>query len=544
MVALLFGGAEIALRRLGAANQLVWSIYYLIAIYTAINIPVERALCTPLTGPMLRAARGPLADSMLLYLTTTNVLLILLVLAAASVLPWLVRQVPRPFSKWTAVCGIAIVLIGLAASSHADTHGMNRNVLIALIGTGLPRATTATGASEWRESRFEEHGAEDLSRFRGAGKGFNLVMVSLESTAAQYLSLHGGADEVMPNLSRLAQRSLLFDNAYAVYPESIKGLFSVLCSIYPAFDSQPEEYSNLGCRSVASVLANAGYRAAMFHSGRFGYLGMESIIHNRGYQTLEDAGDIGGNHNSSFGVDEPSTVARMLAWIDTLPRGQRFFLTYLPIAGHHPYATPGPGPFHGPAEIDQYRNALHYGDVSLGALIEGLRARGLAENTIWVIYGDHGEAFNQHQGNYGHTFFLYEENIHVPFLIAAPGLIHEQERTRKVVSLVDAAPTILDLMGFPIPKNYQGHSMLDGAPRMALFFADYSLGLLGLRDGRWKFVYEIGSGKTQLFDLDNDPKEMSNLSTREVARTSWYQQVVSDWSHAQKRYIARAAIPR
>jgi arylsulfatase A-like enzyme len=364
-------------------------------------------------------------------------------------------------------------------------------------------------------------------------------MVSLESTAAEYLSLYGGANEVMPNLSYLAQRALLFENAYAVYPESIKGLFSVLCSIYPAFDSQPEEYSNLGCRSVASELANAGYRTAMFHSGRFGYLGMESIIRNRGYQTLEDAGDIGGNHNSSFGVDEPSTVARMLSWIDTLPRGQRFFLTYLPIAGHHPYATPGPGPFHGSAEIDQYRNALHYGDVSLGALMEGLRKRGLEENTIWVIYGDHGEAFHQHQGNYGHTFFLYEENVHVPFLIAAPGLMHGQQRARKVVSLVDTAPTILDLMGFPIVNNYQGHSMLDRAPRMALFFADYSLGLLGLRDGGWKFVYEIGSGKTQLFDLDNDPGEMSNLSTGEAARTSWYAQVVSGWSHAQKSYIAR-----
>jgi Sulfatase len=543
LVALIFSGAEIALQRLGAATQVVWSIYWTIAIYAAVNIPVERTLCTPLTGPMLRAARGPMADSMLLYLTATNVLQIMLVLATAAVLPLLMLHVPRRFSIWALVCGVAIVLTGLVARSRADTHGIERNVLTALVGTGLPRATTAARVSEWRESRFEAHGAEDLSRFAGAGKGFNLVMVSLESTAAQYLSLYGGPNKVMPNLSILAQRALLFDNAYAVYPESIKGLFSVLCSIYPAFDSQPEEYSNLGCRSVASVLANTGYRTAMFHSGRFGYLGMESIVRNRGYQTLEDAGDIGGNHNSSFGVDEPSTVARMLAWIDKLPRGQRFFLNYLPIAGHHPYATPGPGPFGGPDEIDQYRNALHYGDVSLGALMEGLRARGLEDNTIWVIYGDHGEAFHQHQGNYGHTFFLYEENVHVPFLIAIPGPIHGQQRVRKVVSLVDTAPTILDVMGFPIPKNYQGHSMLDGAPRMALFFADYSLGLLGLRDWRWKFIYEIGSGKMQLFDLAGDPRETSNLSTQEAARTSWYAQVVSGWSHAQKRYIARAAIP-
>ncbi|HET9308163.1 MAG TPA: sulfatase-like hydrolase/transferase [Candidatus Sulfotelmatobacter sp.] len=543
MVALAFGALDIALQRIRAATRIVWAIYWSIAIYTAINIPVGRVVSTPLTRPMLRAARGPLADSMLVYLTPTNILLVVSVLAAAAGLPWLICRVPQQFARLAVVCAIAVVLLGPMASSRADTRGMDRNVVTALIDSGLPRVIAGAGASEWRESRFEVDRTGDLSRFAGAAQGRNLVMVSLESTAAQYLSLYGGEYEVMPNLSALARRALVFENAYAVYPESIKGLFSVLCSTFPAFDSEPEEYANLKCRSVASVLGDAGYRTAMFHSGRFGYLGMDSIIRHRGYQTLEDAGDIAGSHNSSFGVDEPATVARILAWIDALPRGQHFFLTYLPIAGHHPYATPEPGPFAATAEIDQYRNALHYGDVSLGALIEGLRARGLEQNTVWVIYGDHGEAFHQHEGNYGHTFFLYDENIHVPFLIAAPGLLRAQERVRKVVSLVDTAPTVLDLMGIAPPKNYQGRTMLDAAPRMALFFADYSLGLLGLRDGRWKFVYEIGSGRAQLFDLERDPKEMSDVSAREAARASWYGQVVRGWCNAQKSYIARAAIP-
>jgi lipoteichoic acid synthase len=450
-----------------------------------------------------------------------------------------------------AVCAIAITLVGPMASRRVDTRGMDRNVLTALLGTGGPRAIAGGGTAEWHGGTGfslcahctpPADGAVDLSRFRGAAHGLNVVMISLESTAAQYLSLYGGEYETMPNLNALAQKALVFENAYAVYPESIKGLYSVLCSTFPAFDSQPEEYANVDCRSVASVLGDAGYRTAMFHSGRFGYLGMESIIRNRGFQTLEDAGDIAGDHNSSFGVDEPATVARMLAWIDGLPRGQRFFLNYLPIAGHHPYATPERGPFAGTAEVDQYRNALHYGDLSLGTLMEGLRARGLEQNTIWVIYGDHGEAFRQHEGNYGHTFFLYEENVHVPFLIAVPAVMHRQERVRDVASLVDTAPTILDLMGIAPPENYQGRSMLSPAPRMAMFFTDYSLGLLGLRDGRWKFIYETGSGRVRLFDLDRDPRETVDVSARETARASRYARVVSAWSTAQKSYIARAAI--
>jgi phosphoglycerol transferase MdoB-like AlkP superfamily enzyme len=136
------------------------------------------------------------------------------------------------------------------------------------------------------------------------------------------------------------------------------------------------------------------------------YLGMESVIRGRGFHTLEDAGTIGGDHESSFGVEEPSTVRRMLAWIDALPRGERFFLTYLPVAGHHPYEVPDAGPFPEDQEINRYRNALHYADAALGALLDGLRERGLDRNTLFVIFGDHGEAFGQHEGNYAHAIFI------------------------------------------------------------------------------------------------------------------------------------------
>src|SRR5437870_134715 len=207
---------------------------------------------------------------------------------------------------------------------------------------------------------------------------------------------------------------------------------------------------------------------------------MEAIINGRGYQTLEDAGDIGGNHNSSFGVDEPATVERMLAWIDALPRGQRFFLHYLPIAGHHPYATPEPGPFGESDDAMQYLNALRFGDAALGKFLDGLRARRLDTNTLFVIYGDHGEAFGQHEGNYGHTLFIYEENIRVPLFVALPGTWHESRPVQRIASLIDIAPTLLDLLGLSAPADYQGASLLKPRQQAALFFTDYSLPLAGI----------------------------------------------------------------
>ena len=522
---------------LGLRQRAVWVVYASLALYAAINIPVERALATPLTWPMLRAARGPLSDSMLYYATWQNALLFVSVLAVAVMAPLVFRRTTqRPLVAALVLC----VALGPASSARVDTFGLERNAWTALITSVLPRLPSRVSTGDWRAPGFDRTRYEDLSRFRGALAGRNIVLVSLESTAAQYLGLYGADPDVMPNLSELARTAIVFDNAYAVYPESIKGLFSILCSTYPAFDSEAEMYASVPCQSMATVLSGSGYRTALFHSGRFMYLGMEAIIRNRGFEKLADAGDIGGNHNSSFGVDEPSTVASILSWIDALPAGQPFFVTYLPIAGHHPYETPEPGPFPDHDDFGRYRNALHYGDASLGTLIRGLRARGLDQKTLWVVLGDHGEAFGQHEGNYGHTFQLYDENVRVPFLLAAPGVFANQIRSRQVVSLIDTAPTILDLAGLRPPENYQGRSILDGEPRMALFFADYSLGMLGLRDGPRKFIHDLDSGRSKLFDLEKDPQERMDLSDRHVEEVGWYAQDLRTWSSAQ-RHLLRAA---
>jgi phosphoglycerol transferase MdoB-like AlkP superfamily enzyme len=482
---------------------------------------------------MLRAARGPLLDSIRHHLTLQNLAALSLVAGAGILFPALLMRLKLKAGDALILIALAFVAAGPLAVSRVETAGLHRNALGALFPASLPRAAEQTVSRDWRASPFESPGTEDLSPYRGAAAGRNVVLVALESVGARYLRPYGAAEDPMPQFTRLAGHSILFENAYAVYPESIKGLFSVLCSRSPAFGTAPEEYGKVSCPSLPQVLSTAGYRTALFHSGRFMYLGMESIIENRGFQTLDDAGAIGGNFESSFGVDEPATVGRILSWIDSLPRGQRFFATYLPIAGHHPYSTPVAGPFRADREIDRYRNALHYGDEALGALLNGFRARGLERNTLFVLYGDHAEAFGQHDGNAGHTLFLYEENVRVPFMLSMPGIQEVGLRVRKTASLIDTAPTILDLLGLEVPPEFQGHSLLRPGNRMALFFTDYSLGFLGLRDGCWKYIYEIDSSRSKLFDLCEDPEETHNLSAQFPHRVQSYNQILQGWSTSQ-----------
>jgi len=230
-------------------------------------------------------------------------------------------------------------------------------------------------------------------------------------------------------------------------------------------------------------------------------------------------------------------VRRMLKWIDSLERSEKFFITYLPVAGHHPYEVPGPGPFPAHDDAGRYLNALHYGDAVLGEFLEGLKARRLFKETLFIIFGDHGEAFGQHTGNFGHTLFIYEENVRVPYLIVAPELIRKQTRVSRTASLIDTAPTILDLLGLQIPSDYQGSSLLQQSRRMALFLTDYSLGFLGLRDGRWKFIYELESGRAKLFNLSIDPDETKNLASGEPGTVEAYRTRLQRWAAAQRGLI-------
>jgi arylsulfatase A-like enzyme len=433
----------------------------------------------------------------------------------------------------------ALALLGAFAAQQIDCGGRHRNALVAFVDSAWPRVRGRPAAtpSDWRAPLTDRNAAEDLCSLRGAAFGRNVVLIALESTGAGSLRFHGAKEDPTPNLTRLAATSLVFEHAYAVCPESIKGLFSVLCSRYPAFDTRAEDYARLRTPSIADVLAGQGCRTALFHSGRFLYLGMNAVIRRRGFETLEDAGAISGNFHSSFGVDEPATVDRMLAWIDGLPRGQRFFLQYLPIAGHHPYGTPERGPFRESDDAGQYLNALHFGDAALGKFLEGLRARGLDTNTLILIYGDHGEAFGQHEGNFGHTLFLYEENIRVPLLIALPGAWREGRRVRRIASLIDVAPTMLDLLALPAPTDYQGVSLLEPRPQAALFFTDYSLPLAGIRDGRWKLIAEMGSAHVKLFDLETDPQETRNVGEQWPERVMTWSRRLDEWTAAQKALV-------
>jgi hypothetical protein len=231
---------------------------------------------------------------------------------------------------------------------------------------------------------------------------------------------------------------------------------------------------------------------------------MRDVVAPFGFDHLADAASIGGEAGSSFGIDEEATVDALLAWVARSPRAEPFLGCYLPIAGHHPYASPPGGPFDRTTQLGCYKNALHYADRALQRLHAGLCRLRAPEELLLCVVGDHGQAFGEHAGNFGHSLEVYEENLRVPLLFWAPGAL-ANTRTDAVCSHLDVVPTLFDLLGLTLPLDSAapGRSLLRLPLRGGRLqaFTDWGELLLAARDGDWKYVLEVATGRERLFDL-------------------------------------------
>jgi arylsulfatase A-like enzyme len=169
--------------------------------------------------------------------------------------------------------------------------------------------------------------------------------------------------------------------------------------------------------------------------------------------------------------------------------------------------------------IALYDAEILYTDNEIGRLLDGLEEMNLLENTAIIITADHGEEFWEHEGfEHGHS--LYGELIDVPLIARFPGLSGEGTRIRERVSLIDLAPTLLDYFGLEPPYSFHGRNLLewlDGREREeesicseALLFGDEKKSITQLD---YKFILSV-TGERELYDLDEDPGEKSNLVSR------------------------------
>src|SRR5262249_6265396 len=106
-----------------------------------------------------------------------------------------------------------------------------------------------------------------------------------------------------------------------------------------------------------------------------------------------------------------------------------------------------------------YLGEIAFADAQLQRLLDFLARHGLADSTIVVLAGDHGEGFAEH-GEEGHGLLLHDETLRVPLVVRAPGHCRAGTRVAETVSLVDVLPTLAELLSLPAPGNLQGRSLV------------------------------------------------------------------------------------
>jgi choline-sulfatase len=170
-----------------------------------------------------------------------------------------------------------------------------------------------------------------------------------------------------------------------------------------------------------------------------------------------------------------------------------------------------------------YYALIHELDDNVGQILQVLKEQGLEEDTLVIYTSDHGEQLGYH----GLWFkcCMFEQSSHIPMIIRDPRL-KQGKQIDQLISLVDLFPTICDALRIPVPNDLQGHSLLDlihekEHKRKDYVFSEYHAhgmptGMYMIRWKQWKYVYYVGY-PPQLFDLDNDPEENSDL----VALGNW-----------------------
>jgi tetratricopeptide (TPR) repeat protein len=297
-----------------------------------------------------------------------------------------------------------------------------------------------------------------------------------------------------------------------------------------------------GHPTLATILRSAGYRTGAFVGAfvldaRFG-LNTGFDVYDDRYGDNRSAGAAEGAERRAEDVIKPA-----LDWIlnsnqppapgtqnpptqnaprtlNPPPRTQEKWFAWIHLYDpHEPYRAPEPYASQHPP----YDAEVAYVDAQVGRLLDTLRSAGALENTLVSVVADHGESLGEH-GERTHGVFVYEVTIRVPWMVWAGARVSGESGT--TARLIDVAPTLLDLIGVTPPRDFEGASIVprvkaggDG-PAVYVEAMDANITrnwapLTGIVSGRTKF---INLPIPELYDLNADPGEASNVYTREPER--------------------------
>jgi len=403
----------------------------------------------------------------------------------------------------------------------------------------------------------------------------NIILITIDALRADHLSCLGYSRKITPNLDRLASSGVLFTQAISTSQWTPASFSSYFTSTFPLMNGGWFNISKRGI-TLPQVLKQHGYHTGAFHANPWlsSYYGYHNEFDVLEYSTPAHRMDplyklLSRLCGRPVGLPPPQTRQlnkKATTWLHD-NRGNFFlWLHYMDV--HGPYGLLPTTisllrslprimvrqalahTIHRTGQsnslltsliddvnrrIDIYDVHVRYEDKMVGSLLRTLTELNILKDTFVVVTADHGLGLMEH-GRYGTIFGLYDEMIRVPLIIAGPGV--KPQLITQQVSLLDLAPTILDILGFEKPRTFLGSSLLPlmrgtetkGGKMEAISETDMpvyttearwslrgnqkrlhaSRRVVSLRTGRWKYIY-AEDGQDELYHLEDDPKETQNV---------------------------------
>lgn len=415
----------------------------------------------------------------------------------------------------------------------------------------------------------------------------NVLLITIDTLRADHLECYGYHRQTSPTLAKFAQESVLFEWCFAPTMPTTPSFTSIFTSV----DAYGHQIVNVSgdvdlapkFKTLPQMLQKRGYYTAAVDSKQKPWFAW-------GYD--QHVGHPGA-------VDRERRVKRFMEAVnraafpilEKLKRKRKWFFWVHPWDPHTPYWPPRPydrmfydgderdpsnlsltpayafeafanayrGWFpEGVTDIDYivnlYDGEIRYNSVHLGKLFDRLKALGLWDKTLIIVTSDHGEILDDHAGHFDHHG-LYEGDIRVPLLIRFPKGKHGGKRIDALVSNVDIAPTIFDVLGLPKPRQFEGRSLMPlirGEKKeqyKALYLGEATYQCKrGVRTREWKLIRALstsarhnwhGDGKVELYNLVKDPMEQTNVvhmwpSVRkelEARLDTWLEKQKRKWGH-------------
>jgi arylsulfatase A-like enzyme len=390
-----------------------------------------------------------------------------------------------------------------------------------------------------------------------AARGANVLLYVIDTLRADHLGCYGYSRPTSPHIDGFAGGATLFESAVAQSSWTRPAVGALLTGMNPPSHWAMSLRDSLrpDAPTLAQALQTGGYRTAAFVtnfnvSNRWGF--------DRGFDEFRYLPE----DERSAGVHVAADLVNREA-LDWLRRhrqanaAQPFFMWMHVTDPHAPYNPVEPfaarfrrlaatrelkfgqlrdHPERAKADdvvqlIDAYDAEIAFVDHAFGELLKEIERLGLSEDTVVVLTSDHGEEFLDH-GGFEHGRTLYQEQLHVPFILRMPQGAGQGARVASLVRQIDLMPTLLQLLDLPVPASLDGRSLLEGGEPSSGAFAQTSLGYHETRafvTDQWKVIVNNHKNRPpeEAYCLTADPKEKDDRAAVEALRVGYARQAIS-----------------